>query len=56
MLRIVRGSRPLFKKGTNKGLLVYFCACEAGLIHEKCDGVGLIGVLGYFIHNTYSCK
>ena len=34
-------------------LLVFFCADNAGLVHEMCDGVGFVCVLGYFVYDPH---
>ena len=35
------------------GLLVFFCADKAGLVHEMRDGVGFVCVLGYFVYDPH---
>ena len=43
-------------RGVQEGggdLLVLFCADKAGLVHEMCDGVGFVCVLGYFVYDPH---
>lgn len=40
-------------KRKQRDLLVFLCANEAGLVHEACDIVGFVRVLGYLVHDAY---
>ena len=36
-----------------RDLLVFFCANEAGLVHEVREGVGFVRVLAYFVYDLH---
>lgn len=45
----------IWKEG-RRGLLVFFRADKAGLVHEMRDGVGFVRVLGYFVYDPHGGK